>query len=103
MWAYLTSDSDEGDDKLEAAAAKEGKTATELSHFYFDAFLEDYKKLNLEEPAVWSWATEHIKEQIELVKLLEKKGYTYKTSDGIYFDTSKFADYGKLLEKILKV
>jgi cysteinyl-tRNA synthetase len=96
---HLTSDSDEGEDKLEKAASQEGKTAKEISHFYFNAFLEDYKKLNLEEPARWSWATEHIKEQIELVKLLEKKGYTYKTSDGIYFDTSKFADYGKLSRK----
>ncbi len=96
---HLTSDSDSGDDKMEKAAAKEGKTASEISHFYFDAFLKDFKKLNIEEPATWSWATEHIPEQIELVKLLEEKGYIYKTSDGIYFDTSKFPDYGKLSKK----
>jgi cysteinyl-tRNA synthetase len=96
---HLTSDSDEGEDKLEKAATKEGKTAKEISHYYFNAFLDDYKKLNLDEPTKWTWATEHIKEQIELIELLEKKGYTYKTSDGIYFDTSKFKDYGKLSRK----
>lgn len=99
---HLTSDSDEGKDKLEKAAAKEGKTAKEISKFYFDAFLEDYKKLNLEEPTVWSWATKHIEEQIDLIKLLEEKGYTYKTLDGIYFDTTKFADYGKLSRKVIE-
>ena len=96
---HLTSDSDTGDDKLEVAAKKEGKTASEISHFYFDTFLSDYKKLNLVEPKVWSWATEHIPEQIELIELLEGNGYTYKTNDGIYFDTSKFEDYGKLSRK----
>jgi len=96
---HLTSDADSGEDKLEASAVKEGKTAKEISHFYFDAFQKDFKKLNLIEPFKWTWATEHIKEQIEMVKILEKKGYTYKTSDGIYFDTSKFSNYGKLSNK----
>ncbi|MFH1522171.1 MAG: cysteine--tRNA ligase [archaeon] len=96
---HLTSDADEGEDKLEKSAKKEGKTAKEISHFYFDAFLKDFKKLNLIEPFKWTWATEHIKEQIEMIEILEEKGYIYKTSDGIYFDTSKFADYGKLSRK----
>jgi len=96
---HLTSDSDGGEDKLEVSAAKEGKTASGVSHFYFNAFQKDFEKLNLIEPFKWSWATEHIKEQIDMIKILEKKGYTYKTSDGIYFDTSKFADYGKLSNK----
>jgi len=96
---HLTSDNDSGDDKIEKEAAKEGKTAGEISHFYFNAFQKDFEKLNLIEPFKWTWATEHIKEQIDMVKVLEKKGYTYKTSDGIYFDTSKFADYGKLSNK----
>ncbi len=96
---HLTSDSDTGDDKMEAAAAKEGKTAKEISHFYFDAFRKDFRKLNLIEPFKWTWATEHIKEQIEMIEILEKKNYTYKTDDGIYFDTSKFKDYGKLSNK----
>ena len=96
---HLTSDADTGEDKLEASAAKEGKTAKEISHFYFNAFKKDFTKLNLIEPFKWTWATEHIKEQIDMIKILEKKGFTYKTSDGIYFDTSKFGDYGKLSNK----
>lgn len=93
---HLTSDADDGEDKMEKAAAKEGKSAHEIAKHYFDVFHEDLQKLNINEPTKWTKATEHIKEQIELVKILEKKGYTYKTSDGIYFDTIKFKDYGKL-------
>ncbi len=96
---HLTSDADFGEDKLEKSAKKEGKTATEISHFYAEAFKKDFKKLNLIEPSKWAWATKHIKEQIEMIDVLEKKGFTYKTSDGIYFDTSKFKDYGKLSNK----
>lgn len=97
---HLTSDSDEGDDKIEKEAKKEGKTASEIAMFYEDAFKKDFEKLNLEsEGVIWPRATEHIKEQIYLIEKLEKKGYTYKTSDGIYFDTSKFEDYGKLSRK----
>ncbi|MBU2503459.1 MAG: cysteine--tRNA ligase [Nanoarchaeota archaeon] len=93
---HLTSDADEGEDKMERAAKKEGKSAKEISNFYFKVFKEDLKKMNIESPDYWPKATEHIKEQIELIKKLEKKGYTYQTSDGIYFDTSKLKDYGKL-------
>jgi cysteinyl-tRNA synthetase len=93
---HLIADSDKGEDKIEKAAKKEGKTAREITNYYFNAFLEDLKKVNFIEPDKWVWATKHIKEQIELVKKLEKKGVTYKTSDGIYFDTSKLKDYGKL-------
>jgi cysteinyl-tRNA synthetase len=93
---HLTSDADEGEDKIEKAAKQEGKSAEEIANYYWKIFREDFKKLNIIEPDIWCKATEHIKEQIELVKTLEKKGYTYETSDGIYFDTSKFKDYGKL-------
>jgi len=93
---HLTSDGDEGEDKVEKMAKKEGKSASEISHFYFGAFLEDFRKLNLIEPFMWSWASEHIKEQIDLIKVLEKRGFTYETGDGIYFDSSKVADYGAL-------
>jgi len=93
---HLTSDSDSGEDKMEKAVEKEGKTAREIANFYFDIFDKDLKKLNFIEPEKWCKATEHIDEQIKLVKILEKKGFTYKTSDGIYFDTSKLKDYGKL-------
>jgi len=93
---HLTGDSDEGEDKMEKAASKEGKKAEDIANFYWSAFKEDFKKLNIKNPDIWCKATEHIKEQIELIKKLEEKGYTYKTSDGIYFDTSKLKDYGKL-------
>ncbi|MDD5626210.1 MAG: cysteine--tRNA ligase [Patescibacteria group bacterium] len=72
------------------------KESKEIANYYWQIFREDFKKLNISEPDIWCKATEHIKEQIELIKKLEEKGYTYKTSDGIYFDTSKLKDYGKL-------
>ncbi|MBT3404669.1 cysteine--tRNA ligase [archaeon] len=93
---HLTSDSDDGEDKVEKAAKKEGKTTEEITSHYFDAFQEDLKKINFIQPTKWTWATKHIKEQIALVKKLEEKGFTYKTSDGVYFDTSQLEDYGRL-------
>jgi len=93
---HLTSDADTGEDKIEKAAAKEGKKAEDIVNFYWKVFRDDFKKLNITEPNIWCKATEHIKEQIELIKKLEKKEFTYETTDGIYYDTSKFKDYGKL-------
>jgi len=93
---HLTSDGDEGEDKIEKAAAREGKKAKEIADYYLEIFKQDLKKLNISEPDVWCKATKHIKEQIELIKKLEKKGYTYKTQDGVYFNTAKLKDYGKL-------
>jgi len=92
----LTSNADEGEDKIEKAAAEEGKKAKDIADYYWQIFRDDFKKLNIIEPDIWTKATEHIKEQIELIKKLEEKGYTYKTDDGIYFDTGKFKDYAKL-------
>jgi len=99
---HLTSDADEGEDKLEKAAAKEHKTAQEIADYYLKIFKQDFKKLNIIEPDIWCKATEHIKEQIELIKKLEEKGYTYKTSDGIYFNTNKFQDYAKFAKLKIK-
>ncbi|MDO8459639.1 MAG: cysteine--tRNA ligase [Nanoarchaeota archaeon] len=99
---HLTSDADEGEDKMEKAAKREGKKASEIADFYFGVFSEDLKKLDILPPTKWVKATEHIKEQIELIKRLEEKGYTYRTSDGIYFDSSKFKDYGKLAKLNIK-
>jgi cysteinyl-tRNA synthetase len=93
---HLTSDADEGEDKIERAAAKEGKKASQIAKFYFNVFEKDLEKLNVLMPNKWVWATGHIKEQIDLIKKLEKKGYTYKTSDGIYFDSARFKNYGRL-------
>src|SRR3989338_1508632 len=99
---HLTSDADTGEDKIEKAAKQEGKTAKEISEHYLKVFLQDLKKMNIYEPDLWPKATENIKEQIEIIKKLEKKGFTYKTSDGIYFDTSKLKDYGKLAKLNIK-
>jgi cysteinyl-tRNA synthetase len=93
---HLTSDADEGEDKMEKSAAKEGKTPREIANYYFKIFEQDLEKLNIIQPAIWCNATRHIAEQIDLIDKLEEKGYTYKTSDGMYFDTSKFKDYAKL-------
>jgi len=76
---HLTSDADTGEDKIEQAAKKEGKKAREIANLYFSIFLQDFKKLGILMPDKWSWASEHIEEQIDLVKKLEKKGYTYVT------------------------
>jgi cysteinyl-tRNA synthetase len=99
---HLTSDADEGEDKIEKAAKKEGKKAEDISNYYLKVFRDDFKKLNIIEPNKWTKATRHIKEQIELIKKLEKKGYTYKTKDGIYFNSSKLKDYGKLARLDIK-
>lgn len=93
---HLRSDADAGEDKILEQAKKEGKSAWDIAKFYEAAFKNDWKRLNLLEPSKWVRATEHIKDQIKLIQVLEKKGFTYKISDGIYFDTAKFADYGKL-------
>jgi len=87
---HLTSDEDDGEDKLEESARIAGKTAQEIALFYTDAFLKDIEALNIDSKKItFPKATEHIAEQITLIKKLEDKGFTYKTSDGIYFDTSK--------------
>ena len=91
---HLTSDSDSGEDKMERAALKEHKNAKDIANFYLKVFMSDLKKLNILEPDLMPKATEHIKEQIALIKKLEKKGYTYLTDDGIYFNSSKFKRYG---------
>ena len=83
---HLTSDADEGEDKMERAALKEGKRAEDIANHYLSVFKQDLVKINIIEPSIWCKATEHIKEQIALVEKLIKKGYTYETEDGIYFD-----------------
>lgn len=93
---HLTGDMDMGEDKLERGAKQEGKTAKEIADFYTQAFQQDLQALNIQSPSIWCKATDYIKEQVILVKMLEQKGYTYQTSDGLYFDTSKVKDYNKL-------
>ncbi len=101
---HLTSDGDTGEDKLEKGARREGKTVWEVAEYYTGIFLRHRDELNMRKPAVICKATDHIPEMIALVKKLEEKGVTYAITDGIYFDISKFPEYGKLsgntLEKL---
>ena len=93
---HLVSDADTGEDKMEKGARREGRSVEDIAEFYLDAFKKDMERLNLLMPDVWCKATEHIPEQIELVRRLEERGFTYVIDDGVYFDTSKFPEYGKL-------
>lgn len=99
---HLTGDRDMGEDKLEKGAQREGKSAWEIAEYYAEAFKNDLKQLNVLDPTIWCKATDTIGEQIGLVKKLEEKGYTYRTRDGIYFDTAKFGDYTKLSHQNLE-
>ena len=90
---HLVSDADDGEDKLEKGARREGKTAWDIAKFYGDYFVEALERLNFHTPDYLPKATEHIQEQIELVKKLEEKGFTYQIDDGIYYDTAKFPRY----------
>ena len=90
---HLVSDEDDGEDKLEKGARREGKTVWEIAEFYTNEFLKGMRDLNLITPENLSKATDFIPEQIAIIEDLSKKGFTYKTSDGIYFDTAKFPKY----------
>jgi len=87
-------DADTGEDRLEKASKKEGRTAWEIAKDYGDEFLEHLKLMNIQYPEIICKATEHIPEQIEMVKKLESRGFVYKISDGLYFDTAKFESMG---------
>ncbi len=95
---HLTNeDNDSGEDKMEKGAARDHKSVWDIAKFYLDEFLHDSDDLNIMRPTDMPRATEYIQEQIELIQKLEELGYTYEISgDGIYYDTSKFADYGAL-------
>ena len=99
---HLTGDRDMGEDKLEQGAQREGKSAWDIAEFYSQAFQKDIKRLNILAPTVWCKATETIDDQIELIRVLTDKGYTYTISDGIYFDTAKFKGYNKLSHQDLE-
>jgi cysteinyl-tRNA synthetase len=102
---HLTSDADSGLDKIEKAAAEKQMSAWEIAAYYTKDFFDALDKLNVALPDVVCKATDHIRQMIELIEALEKKGYTYKTSDGVYYDTSKFkryADFAHLNTEQLK-
>ncbi|HVV67231.1 MAG TPA: cysteine--tRNA ligase [Candidatus Saccharimonadales bacterium] len=95
---HLVSDADEGEDKLEKGARREGKTAWEIAEFYTEDFLAGMQTLHILRPDHVVKATDHIKEQIALIQKLEMKGYTYIIDDGVYYDTSKFEGYGRFAQ-----
>lgn len=95
---HLTSDADEGEDKMVKGLKREGKPFTlegmkELAVFYKDKFMEDLARMNIKTPDVVVYASDHIKENIEMIKVLMDKGYAYRTENGIYFEIAKFPDY----------
>ena len=90
---HLVSDADEGQDKLEKGAEREGKNAWEIANFYTDYFISGLKCLDIVQPNQIPRATDHIDDQKVLIKKLENAGYTYIISDGVYYDTSKFPRY----------
>lgn len=94
---HLTSDSDTGEDKMEKSAVREHKSVWDIAKFYTADFFQMLDSLNIKRPEIISPAADHIKEMINLVKRLEAKGFTYQIADGIYFDTSKFPQYGQLM------
>lgn len=93
---HLTSDADEGEDKMLLSAKKEKKTVWEIAEYYTQAFFKDTEKLNIQKPEVICKATEHIKQMIEMCQKIERNGYAYFAGGNLYFDTGKLDDYGKL-------
>ena len=90
---HLTSDSDDGEDKLARRATKDGQTAWDIAQYYTDYFKQALIRLNFIMPQQLPKATDHIEQQLNLIKILETKGYTYLIDDGVYYDTSKFPTY----------
>jgi cysteinyl-tRNA synthetase len=92
---HLTDDADAGEDKMEVAARQSGRRAEEIARENTEQWLRDRRRLNCLEPEVLCRATQHIPQQIEMIRTLEARGFTYRIEDGIYFDTSKFPRYGE--------
>jgi cysteinyl-tRNA synthetase len=93
---HLVSDADTGEDKMEKGSRRTGKSAWEMAEYYTQAFQDDLYHLNILEPTIWCRATEHIPDQIDTIRAIEAQGFTYRTSDGLYYDTSRLPTYGYL-------
>ncbi|MBN2190641.1 MAG: cysteine--tRNA ligase, partial [Candidatus Aureabacteria bacterium] len=93
---HLTSDADEGEDKMLLGAEREGKSVWDIAKFYEKAFFKDTEKLNIIGPDIRCRATEHIQDMVNLIGRIEANGFTYVSGGNLYFDIEKFADYGKL-------
>ncbi len=95
---HLVSDADDGEDKLEKGARRDGKTAWEIAEYYAEDFVAGMEKLGLLPPEHMVKATDFITQQLDLVRILKEKGFTYQTHDGIYFDTNKFPKYANFAQ-----
>jgi len=93
---HLVSDADDGEDKMEKGSRRTGKSAWDIAALYTASFVEDLGRLGINHPTTLCKATDNIPEQIAFIQEIAKKGYTYRTSDGIYFDTAKQPSYGYL-------
>jgi cysteinyl-tRNA synthetase len=93
---HLTDDADAGEDKMEAAARQTGRRAEDIAAQYTAQWLHDRRRLNCPDPDVLCKATEHIPEQIAMIRALEARGVTYRIEDGIYYDVTKFPRYAEL-------
>ena len=93
---HLTGDADDGEDKMLKTAQERHQSVMEIAQFYTDAFIKDIDRLNIRHPDVICRATEHLQEMIELIKKIEANGHTYMAGGNLYYDTTTFADYGKL-------
>ncbi|MBI3955308.1 cysteine--tRNA ligase [Candidatus Gottesmanbacteria bacterium] len=93
---HLTSDRDSGEDKMEKGAKRENKSVWDIAEFYTKDFMQMLDQLNIKVPEIICKATDNIDSMIQIISTLQEKGFTYKIRDGIYFDTTKFPDYGKL-------
>lgn len=93
---HLTGDADDGEDKMLKTAQERHQSVMEIAQFYTDAFMKDIDRLNIRRPDVICRATEHVQDMIELIKKIEANGHTYTAGGNLYYDTTTFADYGKL-------
>lgn len=93
---HLTDDGDTGEDKMERGAREKGKSVWEIAEIYTRAFFDDIEALNIESPVIACRATDHIDDMIALIKRLEERGFTYESGGNVYFDTSRFPEYGRL-------
>jgi cysteinyl-tRNA synthetase len=95
---HLSGDNDSGEDKMVKSAAERGKSVLEIAEFYTQAFFNDTERMNIIRPTVVCKATEHIDDMIGLIKRIEAGGYTYTAGGNLYFDISRFAQYGELAQ-----
>jgi len=93
---HLTGDDDSGEDKLEKGAQKKGKDVWQVAQFYTDFFFQSINEMNIEPADILCRATDHIQDMIKLIEILQKKGFTYETKEAVYFDVTKFKNYGRL-------